>query len=139
MIGRQIKLYSSTVNGQVQNLSVQFDETVSLPKYIINNYSQIVDWVRQALSQRIDVTCYYVGRTDNFEMQSYVALQRVSGLGASDKHLYTVLVDNQAVAIGVDEMHAIGHLLRRLEKLNKCILGVENHKCDEKLLKLYTV
>lgn len=137
MISRQIKFYTTTVNAQVQNVCLQFDDTVGSPKFVINNYNQIVDWLSQVLGMGVEVTCYYAGRTDTFDMTGFIEIRRHSTAG--NTRIYTVIIDRQPVAIGVDEGKVVGTVLRRLEQLNKCILGAENHCCDAELLKLYSV
>lgn len=135
MISRQIKFYTTTVNAYVQNISLQLDDTVGSPKFIVNNYNQIVDWLSQVLGMGVEVTCYYAGRTDTFNMTSFIEIHLHRNTG--NTRIYTVTIDGQTVAVDVNDAHVIGIVLRRLEKMNKCIFGTENHCCDEKLLKTY--
>lgn len=137
MISRHIKFYTTTVNAQVQNISLQLDDTVGSPKLVVNNYNQIVDWLSQVLISGVEVTGYYAGKTDTFDMTSIIAIQRHRNTG--NTRVYTVIIDRQPVAVGVNDEHVIGVVLRRLEQMNKCILGDEKHCCDEKLLKTYPV
>ena len=135
MISRQIKLYTTTVNAQAQNISLQLDDAVGSPKFVVNNYNQIVDWLSQVLGLGVDVTCYYAGRNDIFDVSSFIEIHLHRNTGTV--RIYTVIIDGQTVAIGVKDTQVIGTVLRHLEKMNKRILGVETHHCDEKLLKLY--
>ena len=95
MISRHIKFYTTTVNAQVQNISLQFDDTVGSPKLVVNNYNQIVDWLSQVLISGVEVTGYYAGRTDTLDMTSIIAIQRHRNTG--NTRVYTVIIDRQPV------------------------------------------